>query len=79
MQERNALDDQLNAIGRIHDVSPDTKVVMLSGSVSRGLVADAIAQGAQGFVGKEKPVGVTRFLPDSRMRHISSTSASSGA
>ncbi len=48
----------LNAIGRIHDVSPDTKVVMLSGSVSRGLVADAIAQGAQGFVGKEKPVGV---------------------
>jgi len=48
----------LNAIGRIHEVSPDTKVVMLSGSISRGLVADAIAQGAQGFVGKEKPVGV---------------------
>jgi len=48
----------LNAIGRIHDVSPDTKVVMLSGSVSRGLVSDAIAHGAQGFVGKEKPVGV---------------------
>jgi two-component system nitrate/nitrite response regulator NarL len=48
----------LNAIGRIHEVSPDTKVVMLSGSISRSLVADAIAQGAQGFVGKEKPVGV---------------------
>ena len=47
----------LSAIGRIHDVSPDTKVVMLSGSTSRGLVADAIAQGAQGFVGKEKPIG----------------------
>ena len=48
----------LHAIGRIHDVSPHTKVVMLSGSISRGLVADAIAEGAQGFVGKEKPVGV---------------------
>jgi two-component system nitrate/nitrite response regulator NarL len=48
----------LTAIGRIHAVSPETKVVMLSGSVSRSLVADAIAEGAQGFVGKEKPVGV---------------------
>jgi len=46
----------LNAIFRIHEVSPDTKVVMLSGSVSRNLVADAIAEGAQGFVSKEKPV-----------------------
>ena len=27
----------------------------------------------------EKPVGVTTFLPDSRIRHISSTSAISGA
>jgi len=48
----------LSAIGRIHEVSPDTKVVMLSGSVNRNLVADAIAEGAHGFVGKEKPVGV---------------------
>ena len=48
----------LSAIARIHEVSPDTKVVMLSGSISRNLVADAIAEGAQGFVGKEKPVGV---------------------
>jgi two-component system nitrate/nitrite response regulator NarL len=48
----------LNAVGRIHEASPDTKVVMLSGSISRSLVADAIAQGAQGFVGKERPVGV---------------------
>jgi two-component system nitrate/nitrite response regulator NarL len=48
----------LNAIGRIHEVSPNTKVVMLSGSISRSLVADAIAEGAQGFVGKEKPVAV---------------------
>jgi two-component system, NarL family, nitrate/nitrite response regulator NarL len=47
----------LGAIARIHEVSADTKVVMLSGSIDRGLVMDAIAQGAQGFVGKEKPVG----------------------
>jgi two-component system nitrate/nitrite response regulator NarL len=47
----------LNAIGPIHEVSPDTKVVILSGSINAGLVADAIAKGAQGFVGKEKPVG----------------------
>ena len=47
----------LNAVGRIHEVSPDTKVVMLSGSISKNLVAKAIAEGAQGFVGKEKPVG----------------------
>jgi Response regulator containing a CheY-like receiver domain and an HTH DNA-binding domain len=47
----------LNAIGRILEVSPDTKVVMLSGSISRSLMAEAIAKGAQGFVGKEKPVG----------------------
>jgi two-component system nitrate/nitrite response regulator NarL len=48
----------LNVIGRIHAVSPNTKVVILSGSISPGLVADAIVQGAQGFVGKEKPIGV---------------------
>jgi two-component system nitrate/nitrite response regulator NarL len=48
----------LNAISRIHDVSPDTKVVMLSGQVSGRLVADALARGARGFVCKTKPVGV---------------------
>jgi DNA-binding NarL/FixJ family response regulator len=48
----------LSAIGRIHDVSPNTKVVMFAGVVSRDLVADAIVRGAQGFVSKEKPVGV---------------------
>jgi Response regulator containing a CheY-like receiver domain and an HTH DNA-binding domain len=48
----------IRAIGRIHEVSPDTKVVILSGSISRGLVADAIANGAEGYVGKEKSVGV---------------------
>ena len=48
----------LGAIGRIHGVSPHTKVVMLSGAISGGLVADAIAKGAAGFVSKEKPIGV---------------------
>jgi len=47
----------LSAIRRIREVSVDTKVVILSGSLSRGVVADAIAQGAAGFVGKEKPIG----------------------
>jgi len=47
----------LTAIRRIHDVSADTKVVILSGSLNRGVVVDALAQGAQGFVGKEKPIG----------------------
>ena len=48
----------LSAIRRIHDVSANTKVVILSATINAGLVADAIAQGAQGFVGKEKPIGV---------------------
>jgi two-component system nitrate/nitrite response regulator NarL len=48
----------LSAIGRIHEVSPHTKVIMLSGSMNKTLVADAISEGAHGFVGKEKPVGV---------------------
>jgi two-component system nitrate/nitrite response regulator NarL len=48
----------LNAIRRIHAVSADTKVVILSGTTSAALVGDAIAQGAQGFVGKEKPIAV---------------------
>jgi two-component system nitrate/nitrite response regulator NarL len=39
-------------------VSPDTKVVMLSGTINRDLVVDAITQGAHGFVGKQNSVGV---------------------
>jgi two-component system nitrate/nitrite response regulator NarL len=50
-------DNGLTAIRRIHDVSPDTKVVMLAGSIGGALVSDAIAQGAQGFVSKAKPIG----------------------
>ncbi len=46
------------AINRIHDVSPDAKVVMLSGSISPELVMDSIAHGAQGVVGTRKPVAV---------------------
>jgi DNA-binding NarL/FixJ family response regulator len=47
----------LSTVARIHEVSAATKVVMLVGSIDKGLVADAIAPGTQGFVGKEKPVG----------------------
>jgi two-component system nitrate/nitrite response regulator NarL len=47
----------LKAIGRIRAASPSTKLVVLSGPTSSGLVAEAIAQGADGFVGKEKPIG----------------------
>lgn len=50
-------DNGLKAISRIHEVSSDTKVIMLSGSISRSLVADAIAEGAQGFISKDKPIG----------------------
>jgi len=49
-------DNGLKAISRILEVSSGTRVVMLSGSISRSLVADAIAEGAQGFVSKDKPI-----------------------
>ena len=48
----------LSAIRRIREVSGETKVVILTGSFNKTVVADALAQGAQGFVGKEKPIGV---------------------
>jgi two-component system nitrate/nitrite response regulator NarL len=51
-------DNGLSAIAGILAVSPDTKVVMLSGSISKDLVADAIAQGAHGFISKENPIRV---------------------
>jgi two-component system nitrate/nitrite response regulator NarL len=47
----------LDAIHRIREVSAGTKVVILSASFSSRLVAEAIAQGAHGFIGKEKPIG----------------------
>jgi two-component system, NarL family, nitrate/nitrite response regulator NarL len=61
----------LKAIGRIRAVSPNTKVVVLSGSTSRGLVAEAIAQGAHGFVGKEKPIGaIIEALEKAQQGHL---------
>ena len=50
--------DGMAAISRIRTLSPDTKVVILSGLLTPGLVADAIARGASGYVGKEQPIGV---------------------
>ena len=47
----------LSAVARIHDVSAGTKVVMLSGSIDRGWMADAITEGASGLVARQKPVG----------------------
>jgi two-component system nitrate/nitrite response regulator NarL len=49
--------NELDTIARIHAVSARTKVVKLARSVEGGLLADAIAQGAAGFTGKEEPVG----------------------
>lgn len=46
----------LDAIARIHDVSPDTKVVILSSAIRTRLVREAIDRGAQGFVCKTEPV-----------------------
>jgi len=76
----------LTAIAGILDVSPDTQVVMLSGSISKDLVANAIAQGAHGFISKERPIGVIvealegacqghlavepAFMPDMRRPHL---------
>jgi two-component system nitrate/nitrite response regulator NarL len=61
----------LKAIGRIRAVSPNTKVVVLSGSTSSGLVAEAIAQGAHGFVGKEKPIGaIIEALEKAQQGHL---------
>jgi len=64
-------DNGLSAIARIRGVSADTNVVMLSGSISTDLVADAITRGAQGFVGKYQPVGViVEALEQARQGHL---------
>lgn len=46
----------LMAIGQIREVSPETKVVMLSAEADHAVVGHAIAEGAAGYVGKEKPI-----------------------
>lgn len=48
---------ELNPIGRILEVSPDTKVVILSGNTTCSFATDAIAEGVHGIVGKEKCIG----------------------
>jgi two-component system nitrate/nitrite response regulator NarL len=46
----------LTAIHRIRELSPATKVVMLSAEADHAIVGRAIAEGASGYVGKEKPI-----------------------
>ena len=46
----------LTAIHRIRELSPSTKVVMLSAEADHAIVGRAIAEGASGYVGKEKPI-----------------------
>ncbi|HEV7194565.1 MAG TPA: response regulator transcription factor [Pedococcus sp.] len=46
----------VDAIQRIRATSPQTKIVMLSAEADHGIVARAIAEGASGYVGKEKPI-----------------------
>jgi two-component system, NarL family, nitrate/nitrite response regulator NarL len=45
------------AIHKIREISPSTKVVMLSAQADSAVVGRAIAEGAAGYVGKEKPIG----------------------
>jgi two-component system nitrate/nitrite response regulator NarL len=44
------------AIHKIREISPSTKVVMLSAQADHAVVGRAIAEGASGYVGKEKPI-----------------------
>jgi two-component system nitrate/nitrite response regulator NarL len=46
----------LTAIQQIRELSPETKVVMLSAEADHAVVGRAIAEGASGYVGKEKPI-----------------------
>ncbi|GAB3445822.1 LuxR C-terminal-related transcriptional regulator [Phycicoccus ginsengisoli] len=46
----------LAAIHQIRELSPTTKVVMLSAEADHAIVGRAIAEGASGYVGKEKPI-----------------------
>jgi two-component system nitrate/nitrite response regulator NarL len=44
------------AIHELREASPETKVVMLSAEADHAVVGRAIAEGASGYVGKEKPI-----------------------
>ncbi|HET6666820.1 MAG TPA: response regulator transcription factor [Intrasporangium sp.] len=46
----------LAAISRIREACPTTRVVMLSAEADHAVVGRAIAEGASGYVGKEKPI-----------------------
>lgn len=46
----------IGVIHRMRDASPETKVVMLSAEADYSVVGRAIAEGASGYVGKEKPI-----------------------
>lgn len=46
----------LAAIPKIREACPTTKVVMLSAEADHAVVGRAIAEGASGYVGKDKPV-----------------------
>ncbi|MDQ5840259.1 MAG: response regulator transcription factor [Chloroflexota bacterium] len=65
----------LSAIDRIHEMSPNTKLVVLSGSISRDLVAAGAiaqpAQGAPGLVGNEPSVApLVVASPMARQGHL---------
>ena len=46
----------LTAIAGIREASPVSRVVMLSAAADHAVVGRAIAEGASGYVGKEKPI-----------------------
>ncbi len=46
----------LGSIGAIQEACPRTKIVILSAAPQNGIVAEAIAQGAHGFIGKDRPI-----------------------
>lgn len=46
----------LDVVGAMHEASPTTKIVMMSGSTDYRVVAEAVAEGAHGFIGKDRPI-----------------------
>jgi two-component system nitrate/nitrite response regulator NarL len=61
----------LTAIRRIRDASPESKVVMLSAESDHAVVGRAIAEGASGYVGKEKPISeIVDMLSQAANGHV---------
>ncbi len=61
----------LMAIRRIRDASPESKVVMLSAESDHAVVGRAIAEGASGYVGKEKPIAeIVDMLSQAANGHV---------